>query len=219
MGDPNQVLFVTGGESFRVSQAIHQAYGELIVTPAAHVLADFLGDAPTRWQSHSAFRSRSRRVDPGLQHATARLRMRAAHHRLDPLETDEAVLELLRLALQPARPSVVVRGPTRRLVSRAKAYLNAYCTEPVRLPAIARTVGASPAYLTDAFRRVEGVPLHRYLVQLRLARALVELPHADDLSRLALSLGFSSHSHFAATFRGAYGCTPSAFRQRARGPA
>jgi AraC-like DNA-binding protein len=63
---------------------------------------------------------------------------------------------------------------------------------------------------------VEGVPLHGYLTQLRLARALVELPHASDLTTLALDLGFSSHSHFTAVFRAAFGCTPSQFRETAR---
>jgi AraC family transcriptional regulator len=70
--------------------------------------------------------------------------------------------------------------------------------------------------LTDAFRRVEGTPLHRYLTRLRLARALDELPHAEDLTQLALDIGFSSHSHFTAAFRRAFGCTPSEFRQTTR---
>lgn len=87
---------------------------------------------------------------------------------------------------------------------------------PVRLVEVASAVGASPAYLTDVFRRIEGVPLHRYLVQLRLARALAELPHTDDLTTLALRLGFSSHRHFSAAFRRAFGCTPSRFPDGAR---
>lgn len=57
------------------------------------------------------------------------------------------------------------------------------------------------------FRVVEGRPLHKYLVQLRLARALVEVPHADDLTALACELGFSNHSHFTAVFRRTFGCT------------
>jgi AraC-like DNA-binding protein len=60
------------------------------------------------------------------------------------------------------------------------------------------------------------VSLHQYLTQLRLARALVELPHAGDLTSLALDLGFSSHSHFTFAFRRAFGCTPSQFREAAR---
>ncbi len=60
------------------------------------------------------------------------------------------------------------------------------------------------------------MPLHRYLTQLRLSRALSELPHADDLTELALELGFSSHSHFSARFRQAFGLTPSEFRRGCR---
>src|SRR5262249_19539691 len=75
-------------------------------------------------------------------------------------------------------------------------------------------VGASSAYLTDVFSRFEGISLHRYVTQLRLARALIELPEAGNLTTLALDLGFSSHSHFTLAFRRAFGCTPSAFRAR-----
>ena len=42
------------------------------------------------------------------------------------------------------------------------------------------------------------------------------IPEYDDLSALALNLGFSSHSHFAAAFKQAYGRSPSAFQQSAR---
>ena len=103
------------------------------------------------------------------------------------------------------------------LIRRTKEYLEAELASPIRLHQVGRAVGASPAYLTDLFRRVEGVSLHRYVVQVRLARALVELPHTDDLSTLALDVGFSSHSHFSAAFRRAYGCSPSVLRQAMRG--
>src|SRR5262249_411627 len=83
-----------------------------------------------------------------------------------------------------------------------------------RLSDVADAVGASSTYLTDVFSRFEGVSLHRYVTQLRLARALVELPEAGDLTSLALDLGFSSHSHFTLAFRRAFGCTPSTFRAR-----
>jgi AraC family transcriptional regulator len=37
----------------------------------------------------------------------------------------------------------------------------------------------------------------------------------DDLTALSLDLGFSSHSHFSASFRQMYGRSPSEFRQSA----
>jgi AraC-like DNA-binding protein len=52
--------------------------------------------------------------------------------------------------------------------------------------------------------QAEGLPLYRYQLRLRLARALDLLAQYDDLTTLSLDLGFSSHSHFSAAFREAY---------------
>jgi AraC-like DNA-binding protein len=81
------------------------------------------------------------------------------------------------------------------------------------LDEIAGEIGGSAVYLTQAFQQVERLPLYRYQLQLRLARALDLLPQCKDMSALAFDLGFSSHSHFASAFRQTYGCSPSAFRQ------
>jgi AraC-like DNA-binding protein len=45
-----------------------------------------------------------------------------------------------------------------------------------------------------------------------LNRALLDLPHCDSITDLALDLGFSSHSHFTSVFRKAFGMTPSQYR-------
>jgi AraC-like DNA-binding protein len=57
------------------------------------------------------------------------------------------------------------------------------------------------------------LPVYRYHLRLRLARALDLLSQYDDLTRLSMDLGFSSHSHFTAAFRQAYGRTPAAFQR------
>ncbi len=71
-------------------------------------------------------------------------------------------------------------------------------------------------YLTQVFQQTEGIPLYRYHLRLRLARALDLIAKFDDLSALAAELGFSSHSHFAAAFRRTYGRSPTAFKQSAQ---
>jgi AraC-like DNA-binding protein len=56
-------------------------------------------------------------------------------------------------------------------------------------------------------------------MRLRLARALQLLERGradDDISALSMDLGFSSHSHFTATFRRAYGRTPVEFLRSIR---
>jgi AraC family transcriptional regulator len=214
VGDANQVLFVSGGESYHLSQPISGEYGELIITPDPQILAEIADASETRLAFHPLFRLRSRRADAVLQRTRAGFLHLAQRGAWDGVVAEELVIRMLRLALgcEPIAGSGR-SGSTRRLIRQTKEYLEAHLSSSVRLADVALAVGASPAYLTDVFRRTEGVPLHRYLVQLRLARALVELPHAGDLTMLALDLGFSSHSHFTATFRRAFGCTPSKFRR------
>jgi len=211
VGDVNQVLFVSGGEAFRLSEPLRGGYAELIVTPDPEVLSEIASDA--NLSGHPLFRRRSRRADPCLQRLRAQMLRWVNGDGADEEARDEVVLELLRSALGAVVVTPQPCSSTRRLIRRTKEFLEAHLSAPLRLRDVARAVGASPAYLTDVFRRVEGVPLHQYVIQLRLSRALVMLPHTTDLTTLAFELGFSSHSHFAAAFRRAFGCTPSAFRE------
>lgn len=217
VGDANQVLFVTGGEDYRLSEPRPGGYGELIITPEPEVLAEIAQVSVSALRAHPLFRRRSRTADPQLQSQRTRfLHWTSGASDVDDLAAEELVLDLLRATLVAEPPPDPPASSSRRLIRRTKEFLEAEFANPIRLHQVGRAVGASPEYLTDLFRRVEGVSLHRYVVQLRLARALVELPHADDLSRLALDVGFSSHSHFTAAFRRAFGCTPSEFRHSAR---
>jgi AraC-like DNA-binding protein len=105
------------------------------------------------------------------------------------------------------------------LVERAKLVLSSDPARRWTLADIAAEVGVSPVYLTQLFKQVEGVPLYRYQLNLRLARALDLLGRGcsgDDISALSMDLGFSSHSHFTATFRRAYGRTPVEFLRSIR---
>jgi len=150
---------------------------------------------------------------PDHPRASVRFRQLVRGGKLNELATDELLLDLLLSALQSCQANEPLHPSTRRLVDRAKTFLGANFGCLLRLQDVAAAVGASAASLTNAFRRAEGIPLHSYVIQLRLARALVEIPHTTDLTELALQLGFSSHSHFTAAFRKMFGCTPSDFRQ------
>jgi AraC family transcriptional regulator len=150
-----------------------------------------------------------------LQFLRARFLQTVMDADFDRLAAEELLIGLLRVALTPDAEVLEASRTTRRLIARAQDFLDARFTDPIQLADVAQAVGASPAYLTYIFSRIEGVPLHRYLTQLRLARALIELSDAPDITTLALSLGFSSHSHFTAAFRRAFACTPSQFRRGA----
>jgi AraC-like DNA-binding protein len=217
VSDPNQVLFIKGGEPFYVSQPRTCRLGEIIVTPRLAVLREVSEAEGFDLEKHPLFDARSRRATPDLQRRWVRFVHHASTPQLhDQFAADEELLGLLRHALRLDAPPVAPES-TRRLIRRTKEFLDATFATRIQLSQVGAAVGASPAYLTDVFRRYEGISLQRYVTQLRLARALIELPHAMDLTMLALDLGFSSHSHFTFAFRRSFGCTPSQFRRTTPG--
>ena len=215
VGDANQILFVTGGEAFRLSVPRPGGFSEMIVTPTQSLLREVTEATGFDLEDHPSFRARSRMATPSIQRECAALLHDAETQRAtEALEAEEQLLDLLRAAFAVELATKTPSTRTRRLIRRTKEFLESTFSRSLRLTDVAEAVGASSTYLTDVFSRFEGVSLHRYVTQLRLARALVELPEAGDLTRLALDLGFSSHSHFTLAFRRAFGCTPSAFRTR-----
>jgi AraC-like DNA-binding protein len=139
----------------------------------------------------------------------------------DPLFVEEAAVRLLSrvvagaarawdLASEAASP---VQGD---LAEAAKTVLARSFREPVALDEVARRTGSSVFHLCRTFRRHTGSTLHGYRNQLRLRTALERTAApASDFTEIALDLGYSSHSHFTAAFRKAFGISPSAFRRKA----
>jgi|CXWL01.1.fsa_nt_gi AraC-like DNA-binding protein len=100
-----------------------------------------------------------------------------------------------------------------RLVAAANDALRARFSESLRVQQLARDLGVSPSYLARIYRTHEGRTLYEQVTRLRVSTALARLGSgANDLTRLAFDLGFSSHSHFSSAFKRLVGQTPSAFR-------
>jgi len=99
-------------------------------------------------------------------------------------------------------------------VDAARSYILSRYRERLSLSSIAASCGVAPSTLCEIFPRVVGLPVWRYVRRLRLQEAALALADgAEDLSSLALDLGFSSHSHFAQAFRAQFGAAPSQFRR------
>jgi AraC-like DNA-binding protein len=160
-----------------------------------------------------AFRQQRLRIDPRAQALAALLRHSLQTSIAETLEAESLALTLARRALAPRTAHAPGASAGRqKLVNRAKVVLASDLARRWTLAEIATEVGHSPVYLTQVFQQVEGVPLYRYQMQLRLARSLDLLSQYDDLTSLSLDLGFYSHSHFSTAFKHAYGRSPSAFR-------
>ncbi|HEY1969811.1 MAG TPA: AraC family transcriptional regulator [Pseudonocardia sp.] len=217
IAEANQVVVLNEDEPYRVSHPVAGGDAGLSISVAPGTLAE-LAPAHYRHPSGKAALNLSHlRVDVGAQSSATQLRQRLRRGTVDTLEAEILTIELIRRALgRRTAHRATGSASRRRLVDRAKLVI---ASEPGRrwtLDQIAGEVSASPVYLTQVFRQVEGVPLYKYQLQLRLARALNLLQDSDDLARLAVELGFSSHSHFSSAFKKAYGHTPAALRRSAR---
>jgi AraC family transcriptional regulator len=216
VAEANQVLFFNATEGYRVSHPVPGGDASLTLIISATLLQELSPCGFLRESAEPAFRQQRLRIDPRAQALVALLRHSLRQNVAEPLEAESVALTLVQRALGPRTTHAPAATVGRqRLVDRAKVVLASDLARRWTLAEIAAEVRGSPVYLTQIFQRVEGVPLYRYQLRLRLARALDLLAQYDDLTRLSLDLGFSSHSHFSAAFREAYGRSPSEFRQAA----
>jgi AraC-like DNA-binding protein len=214
VAEANQLLFFNQEEGYRVSHPVEGGDACLSLAIGEIWLRELATPVALRNGAILAFRRERLRIDSRTQALVALIRHGLKTHGAETLEAETLVLTLVRRALGE-RTSHPPRGSAGRqkLVDRAKLVLASDLGRRWTLSDIAADVGVSPVYLTQVFQQVEGLPLYRYQLRLRLARALHLLGRCEDLSRLSLDLGFSSHSHFSFAFRQLYGRTPAEFRR------
>lgn len=217
VADANHVLFFNAGEGYQVSHPIAGGDASLSLTLSEQVLREVAPASVLNGREASGFRIQHLSIDSRAQALLAMLRHSLSNGTIETLEAESLALTLVSHTLGPckARERGVSR-PRHRLADRVKLLLASDLSRRWSLAEIAREIRGSPVYLTQVFQQTEGMPLYRYHLRLRLARALDLIARCDDLSTLAADLGFSSHSHFSAAFRQAYGRSPMAFRQSAR---
>lgn len=200
--DSSRLLFAYPGESY-VDRHVLPGTGHrsVILTPDEDALDELWGSA-------------GRHVNERVRACSLRTQMLAQLLRraADPLAAQELGVAILEESVADGRRVGTV---DQRCVRRAKALLHDYPEGRLSLSQIASDLGVTPIYLTQCFKRSEGMPLYQYQTLLRLCRALERLPDRRDITDLAFELGFSSHSHFSAVFRSQLGTTPSQYRSRA----
>jgi len=85
------------------------------------------------------------------------------------------------------------------------------------LEALAEKVHLSPSRFAHIFKRVVGVPVRRYVLWMKMRRALELAITGDSLTTAALSAGFADSAHLSRTVRAMMGIAPEyLFRHRER---
>ena len=213
VADANHVLLFNEGQGYQVSHPVTGGDASLVLSIGQPRLTEL---APKELVCEGAafgFNQQHLRIDARAQALVMLLKHSLKSGGIEPLEAEGLSLTLVSRAIGPrtARASGATHA-RRRLVDRVKVLLAGDLSRRWTLAEIAREIRGSPVYLTQVFQQVEGMPLYRYHLRLRLARALDLIAEREDLSGLAQDLGFSSHSHFSAAFKQAYGMTPAEFR-------
>jgi AraC family transcriptional regulator len=215
VGEANHVVVINDGEPYQVSHPV--AGGDATLTVALDP-ATLLELTPLEYRcggGRPALNTSGLRIDAATQLLSAQLRQRLLRRNISQLEAEMLALQLVRHTLGDTASHTVRVGGGRpeRMVDRVKLFLSADPWRRWALEEIANYVGVTPVYLTDVFRRVEGIPLYRYHIRLRLVRALTVLADCTSVEALAFDLGFHSHSHFSAAFKQTFRLTPSEFKR------
>lgn len=216
VGEPNQMIFFNNGEEYSISHPAEGGDACVSFLIAEDILCELVSAEQIVGGEKLRFHRQHRGIGPDVQAHAALLRHRLTRGVAEPMEAETMAFTLVSGALgarsSNARES---RFGRRKIVDRAKRVLASDSARRWTSTEVGREVGVSPVYLTQLFQQVEGVPLYRYHLRLRLARALDLLDSYEDLTTLGLDLGFSSHSHFSAAFRQTYGRSPRAFQRQA----
>jgi AraC family transcriptional regulator len=217
VADANHVLFFNAGEGYQVSHPVAGGDSSLSLSLSDPILRELAPSVILSDRATTGFRLQHQSIDPRAQALVALLRHGLDNGTIEPLEAENLALTLVCRSIGP-RTSHECRAThgSRRLTDRVKVLLAGDLSRRWTLAEIAAEIRGSPVYLTQVFQQVEGIPLYRYHLRLRLARALDLIAGYDDLSALAVDLGFSSHSHFSAAFRQSYGHSPTTFKQFAK---
>jgi AraC-like DNA-binding protein len=226
LADVNQVLFFAAGQPYRVSHPI--AGGDICTTFTVdpQTLVDLVAEDDPAAQDHPErpFRFSHGPSDRASHWRYRQLLAAMSGHRQDDLAIEESALDLLRGALQTTWRARGDRVPRRRpaaaqfqreRVEAVRLLLGERFHDQVDLNQLARAVHCSPYHLCRLFKRETGLAIHQYRNRLRLRTALHHLADPrQDLTRLALDLGYFDLSHFSNAFRQEFGLPPSECRRR-----
>jgi AraC family transcriptional regulator len=104
----------------------------------------------------------------------------------------------------------------RDALSRLRDYIVAHLDEQIEVAALAKIAGHSPFHFTRIFARSVGMSPYRYVVHLRLQRALELMrDRRSSLAEIAAATGFADQSHLSRWVRRVHGVPPTQLTSKA----
>jgi len=102
-----------------------------------------------------------------------------------------------------------------QVLGRLRDYVVAHLDERIEAGALAKIAGRSPFHFTRVFARSVGMTPYRYVVHLRLQRALELMRDGrHGLAEIAAATGFADQSHLSRWVRRVHGVSPTELTAR-----
>ena len=100
-------------------------------------------------------------------------------------------------------------------IRRCKNYIYSHLHDRLTVQSLAAALDLNANYLSELFRKYEGVSLSRYILREKIERAKNLLTYSDySYIEIAAYLGFSSQSHLGARFKNITGSTLRQYRSQ-----
>jgi len=130
----------------------------------------------------------------------------------DKIEVGKIARKIVENVLAPVFDPAMT--PSKILMDRALAYIEANLHRQLDDDRVANEVGLSTSHFRHLFRQATGQPFRKYLMALRLERARQMLVEGDlPVSEVAIEVGFTGLAHFTRAFVQRFSAPPSSMRR------
>ncbi len=134
----------------------------------------------------------------------------------DDLITVSSIYRLLSTVINERFPKTASTVNTRDdLISQIFTHINSnYSSPSLSLTSIAAHFNMNASYLSRFFRQTAGVPISKYIIDLRMTKAVNLLKRRDlSIKYVAISVGYSDPLYFSREFSRLYRISPSSYRK------
>ena len=113
------------------------------------------------------------------------------------------------------RQSTDIYATTNKHISTILQYIHRHSDKKIKIDEIMKTVPLSRRLLENRFRQEIGLPIHAYIMNLRMERFAHHLLTSDaPVMEISEHMGFLDYKNIARQFKKIKGCTPSEYREQ-----
>ena len=98
-------------------------------------------------------------------------------------------------------------------IAKVISYIQEHYNQDITNRNIGEILNLHPNYVNNMFKSFTGIPLHQYVLRIRISHAIEQLQTGNlSIGEIAVSCGFCDIYHFSKCFKKAVGVTPSKYK-------